>query len=501
VKIQIIYLDPQDDHASAREKLNWCQAPRAALVWPNRGRILTRRLDLVLIDRHAQKRGVQIGLVTLDPSIREHAYSIGIPTFDSIDDVSQETWYAKRSPSLTIDPDRDRIQIRELLLTERPNRKAMGWGQRAVQWVIGFVGLAALFVMAAALLPSAKVVLLPETQAQAFEIEITLDPDSTVPSAEGILPVDLISETLQGSSSRTTSAQISVPTEYASGSVEFTNLTTETIVIPAGTGVRTTSDPAIRFQTTTTASLPSGPDSTVSARVRALEAGSSSNVPAEAIQAVEGLLGLEVTVRNPQAFRNGSDILQPAVAESDLEALQTDLTQNLLDEAETYWIEALEDNQVLVAESIAVSQILDLAFDKDAGEVAESVGLSMQVEITGLTYSQADLESILQQALDVHLIGDQEAIPESLESILLDEVELGGNGLYSFSVLASRSTFETIDRRALANRLQGRTMADAETILAAQGDFTIQEISVWPRWLPNLPWLSLRIAILWAWER
>jgi hypothetical protein len=118
VKIQIIYLDPQDDHASAREKLNWCQAPRAALVWPNRGRILTRRLDLVLIERHAQKRGVKIGLVTLDPTIREHALAIGIPTFDSVDDVSQESWYARRPPSpVTPEPERDRIQIREQLFS------------------------------------------------------------------------------------------------------------------------------------------------------------------------------------------------------------------------------------------------------------------------------------------------------------------------------------------------------------------------------------------------
>ena len=117
MKIQIIYLDPHDDHASARDKLNACQAQRAALVWPNRGRILTRRLDLVLLDRHARNRGVQIGLVVHDPTVRRHAQSIGIPTFDTVDDVTQETWRTRGTAPGPIPPrERDRVQIRETLL-------------------------------------------------------------------------------------------------------------------------------------------------------------------------------------------------------------------------------------------------------------------------------------------------------------------------------------------------------------------------------------------------
>jgi hypothetical protein len=501
VKIQIIYLDPQDDHASAREKLNWCQAPRAALVWPDRGRILTRRMDLVLIDRHAQKRGVKVGLVTLDPTIREHALAIGIPTFDSVDDVSQETWYARRPPSPAApEPERDRIRIRERLFSERRSLEGIGRSRRILQWVIGVIGLVALIVLVGALLPSAQLVLAPETQMQWLEFEITLDPELAAASASGILPARLNSVVLQGSSSRSTSTRVSVPSGYATGTVVFTNLTPDPIVVTAGTGVRTISDPAIRFQTITTASLPGGPDTTASARVRAVEAGTSSNIPAEAIQAIEGLLGLEVTVRNPEAFDNGSDVMQYAVSEGDLDALQADLIQSLLDEAETEWIAALDEDQILVAESITVSQIFDLDFSHPAGEVAESVALSMEAEITGLTYVRADLESILQQTMDAALNDNQQAVPGSLEWTLVSEAQLGGDGRYAFSLLAGRSTYEAIDRRALASQLQGRSIPEAETILAAGRDLTVEEISIWPRWFPNLPWLSLRITIIWAWE-
>ena len=501
MKIQIIYLDPHDDHASAREKLNWCQAPRAALVWPNRGRILTRRLDLVLIDRHARKRSVKIGLVTLDPTIREHALAIGIPTFESVDDVSQESWYARRPPSpVEPAPDRDQVGIREQLFSERRPREGMARRSRVLQWVTGAIGLAALIVLVGALLPSAQVVLSPETQMQWLEFEITLDPELTVASTGGNLPARLHSVVLQADSNLPTSARVSVPTGHASGTVVFTNLTPNPIVIPAGTGVRTLSEPAIRFQTITTANLPGGPDTTTSARVRALEAGASSNVPAEAIQAIEGLLGLEVTVRNPEAFESGSDITQAAVAEGDLIALQAELTQNLLDEAEAAWIEALDEDQILVVESIALSQVYALDFSHTAGEVAESIALNMQAEITGLTYTQADLESILDQTMDAELTSNQQAVPGSLDWTLMTEAQLGADGLYTFSLSATRSTYEALDRRALANQLQGRSMADAAAIFAARRDLTVEEISIWPRWFPNLPWLSLRITIFWSWE-
>ncbi|MCJ7708643.1 MAG: hypothetical protein MUO38_13640, partial [Anaerolineales bacterium] len=95
MKVQIIHLDPQDDRISVSDKLGWVQAPRVLLVWPSHGRLLSQRLDLVLLQRRARRVGAHLGLVTHDPEVRDHAQSLGIPVFDSPDNLPEEGWRRK----------------------------------------------------------------------------------------------------------------------------------------------------------------------------------------------------------------------------------------------------------------------------------------------------------------------------------------------------------------------------------------------------------------------
>ena len=88
MKIQIIQLEPEDDHSSARDKLSQVKAPSALLVWPRRGRPLARRLDLELIARHARRRGIALGLVVFDPEIRALAARLGLGVFDSLPEAA-----------------------------------------------------------------------------------------------------------------------------------------------------------------------------------------------------------------------------------------------------------------------------------------------------------------------------------------------------------------------------------------------------------------------------
>ncbi len=493
MKIQIIYLDPHDDHASARDKLNACQAQRAALVWPDRGRVLTRRLDLVLVDRHARNRGVQIGLISHDPTIRQHAVSIGIPAFDTVDDATQGSWLVK-GQTPTPSKERDRTQIREILLEGRPRDRP-----KTARWM-GVVGLGALLLLATALLPSATIVLLPEIDTQVLELDITLSPDLVPPTGIGIIAATSVSVAVQGELSRSTSTYVSVPTEYASGSVEFTNLTSEPITIPSGTGVRTTSQPTVRFETTEVASLPAGTGATTLVEIRALEAGRSGNVSTGSILAVEGLLGLDISVRNPEAISGGRETQRAAVSETDLTRLQQGLTQILLDDAEAALAADLGEGQVLVAESLVISRLINQQFDHAPGEASETVELSLHLEITGLTYMHEDLENALLLAMQGELADGIQGIPGSLEMSQDGEDTRGADGLLTLSFIASQSLYEAVDLASLAYQLQWRTPQQATSIIEEQDSLTIQEISIWPGWFPRLPLLAPRITILWDWE-
>ena len=74
MKTQIIQLEAHDDIVSTRDKMGWSQTSRIVLVWPNKGKILDRRLDLVLLQRHSMLLGAQLALVTQEEEILFHAH-------------------------------------------------------------------------------------------------------------------------------------------------------------------------------------------------------------------------------------------------------------------------------------------------------------------------------------------------------------------------------------------------------------------------------------------
>src|SRR5512137_1281491 len=97
MKTYVIQLESHDDPLSTRDKMAWSKAPRLLLVWPRRGRILDRKVDLVVLQRHAQLLGAQLGIVTGDYDVRANAADAGIPSFSSVVQAQKGSWRKPRS--------------------------------------------------------------------------------------------------------------------------------------------------------------------------------------------------------------------------------------------------------------------------------------------------------------------------------------------------------------------------------------------------------------------
>src|SRR5512143_993059 len=97
MKLQIIQLEPYDDVVSVRDRLSFVNTERVLLVWPRRGEILKRKLDLVLIQREAARRGARLALVTAAPDVLENAADLNISTFPSVTASQQAPWKHPRS--------------------------------------------------------------------------------------------------------------------------------------------------------------------------------------------------------------------------------------------------------------------------------------------------------------------------------------------------------------------------------------------------------------------
>ena len=96
MKTYILRLEPHDDLVSTRDKMGWAKDSRILLVWPEKHRLLNRRLDLILLQRHSRTLGSQLALVTRDPEVHYFAPRLGIPVFRSLHKAQGQHWRVPR---------------------------------------------------------------------------------------------------------------------------------------------------------------------------------------------------------------------------------------------------------------------------------------------------------------------------------------------------------------------------------------------------------------------
>ena len=92
MKTQIIQLEAHDDTLSVQDKLDWAQAPRVLLVWPDQDKVLRNRLDLILLERYCSSHGSQLALQTKDQEVIFQAGKAGIPVFQTRREAQLQPW-------------------------------------------------------------------------------------------------------------------------------------------------------------------------------------------------------------------------------------------------------------------------------------------------------------------------------------------------------------------------------------------------------------------------
>ncbi len=115
--LHAIEVDPADTYYSIRHRLLWGTASpdrrrRAALLLPARGSKI-REIDLVLLQRLADRERLDIGLVTTDREIIRQARALGLPVFPNLalaEHFRPGWWRAGRKPRpLGFAPGQDRL--------------------------------------------------------------------------------------------------------------------------------------------------------------------------------------------------------------------------------------------------------------------------------------------------------------------------------------------------------------------------------------------------------
>ncbi len=494
MKTQVIQLVPHDDVTSVRDKMSWAKAPRILLVFPRRCRILSQPLDLRLLRRHATTLGTQLAIVTRSGDLRRIAQAVGIPVFNAVATAHHGIWEGQH------------LGEKPRRRTPRPDLRGMRraafpaearWRSRFVLR-LSFFSLAVLVVLALLLLflPSASIKLAPKTHQQTLRVAVRASPQVPTVNLAGSIPSRLIFTDLERSKIAAASGSISIPVSPAAGIVHFRNLTTGVVSIPAGTVIRTASDPPVRFATTTDASLAAGVGKTLDVSVQAVLGGASGNLPADSLTAVEGDLGASLNVTNLGPMAGGADRTAPAQTADDRSRLHDALLAEILMECQAALPKTLASGDVYFLDTLAVGRLLSETYFPAEGQAGETLLLDMKLQCQAQYASAADVDTLAEMALDTNLPDGFIPASGEVSAPVAGVPKTDTDGITRWEMQPQRLLRAHLDPLAVIQLALGRSPAQAVRRLSESLPLaTAPEIRVKPSWWPWLPIVPFRITI------
>ncbi len=501
MRIQIIKLKEHDDVTSTRDKLAWGQAARLLLVCPEEGRILTRRIDLVILQRYCQSRGSHLGFVSQDPLIRENARLLGIPIFSGEEEALNTHWnknkpLGKRERHALPDLRLMGREIRSNLNTTANSDNSRWYELRWVRFGFFTVAILSVLVLAGAFYPSARIVLSPETENQEIILPILASSQIKAVNISGSLPARTIAAVVEGRDKIPVTGTTNIPDQYAFGEVQFTNLSDQLIFVPAGTIVDDLDVANARFITTKGGGVSAGTGETGLIPIRALQAGSVGNLPEGTINAIEGPMGLQLSVTNLSQTTGGSDTTVPAVSASDYNNLRTRLLQSLKQTAYQQIATELSPDDLLVQATLDGRNIINEESDPGINEPADYLSMSLRIEYTALYLSGEDLKAMGTANLDAALGQDFLPVDGSLKIETIADPQVETDQVIRWEIKVSRITQLKLSDEQVTGMVLGMTPDAASRKLMKELPLvTTPRVKMTPTWWPQLPILAFRISI------
>jgi hypothetical protein len=482
--IFLLHLEEHDDRFSLRDRLHWAKTRRVLLIWPARKRVRLQVLDLKFLQFHARRLGAELGIVSRRAEVRAMAKALGIPAFAHLRQAQRRPWPAppKRLPHSS-----RRIK-RPVARRTRPLSPL----SRLLFFFLGVLAVLSLLVL---FLPRATLTLTPQTrlQQETFTLVASSIPDATQPALR-LQPVEV--EQIAEEDLKATQ-RIVVPLRKAQGMVRFTNLTTLSQTIPAGTVVYVPGDKPQRFITLNEAGLPPSAGQFVEVPVEAVEAGSQGNVPAQAIRAIEGPLALSLSVTNPQPTQGGDDVERLAITPQEVQALREQLLSQLRAQAIQEARQHLAEGDLLFPETLELAEVLEDQAQPPPETYPSRLHLRLRVRYRLWTLSGEALRPLLESRLNAALSAEDVPQADSLRYRLLTvEVENGEEPLrLRFSLDAQRRLLARLDTLEIFATLRGKASSQALQALRSLPLAEPPRLEIWPPFWPWVPLLPIQMTI------
>jgi len=382
------------------------------------------------------------------------------------------------------------------MLGDSIRQQEPAWRNSGVVRLAGFsMAILAVFSLAGAFLPRATLVLFPEQRTQSVTVPVTAEESTPSITAAGNIPAYRIETVVGVEESQPVVNEILVPNTRSRGIARFTNLGQEDVNIPSGTVVSTNSTPPIRFSTLNPVLLSAAEDEFVEVPIQAIQAGSSGNVPSDAIVVVESQLNQVISVTNPKLISGGTDrrILGPS--DLDRERLRNAVVDILEREAEEHLRAQISGDDVFLTDTLEISAILEERYDPAGGQAGDKLELRMEVRYSVQYISLDDLMQLAQ--FSMVLPYDKGYSPSGLPQIQLkDKPVTNSSGITKFEVHISQTMLKDIDELRVYSLVRG--LGKDRVIPLLDGEFSMRDdpqIQLFPDWWPWMPMVPFNIAL------
>ncbi|HTX91087.1 MAG TPA: baseplate J/gp47 family protein [Anaerolineales bacterium] len=495
MKTQVIQLDRYDDLTAVRDKLSWTKSERILLIYPRRARILSRALDLRLVQRQAAAMGSQLAIVTQLDEIGEAARELGIPVFASAAVAQRRDWemMLPERPSRQAEP----VDLRKMRRETRHSEP--GWHNHlGVRLAFFSVAVLAVLVLLALFIPSASLQLTPQTKLETLTVSVNASPNVTAVSLGGSIPARMTFTSIERSKTAPVTGTLTIPAGTAAGMVRFSNLTTGVVGIPSGTVVRSTGNSPVRFATVSDAVVAAGVGKTMDVPVQAVDAGPSGNLPADMLVAIEGDLGTSLAVTNPGPTSGGTQKKAPVQTADDRTALHAALEAEILAECKTALPASLAPGDLYFPDTAKVSQVISESYFPAPDQTGDTLSLTMNLQCQAQYATMDDMNSLAGLALDANIPAGFEPIPGFTSGVaaVTGSTQTDQDGTTRWELKAERLLQARLDPLEAVELAQGRRPADAVVRLYQSMPLEISpRLLLTPAWWPWLPVVPFRISV------
>ncbi len=495
MKTYIIQLEAHDDLVSARDKLAWAKASRVIFIWPKAGKVLSDYYSLSLLKREADRQGVNISFITKSEGVRENARLLGIPVFDSVNNAEHRPWQnlqKRKMEHKTLTGYDALVEQRDQLHPLRKPSRMKEFGRI----VIFIVTLVAVLGLGMFFYPSAVVRIFPQREDQKVTLAVNVNPSISEVSLSGVLPGRKTSLELSGTKTGTSTGVVRMGVTKATGMLTVTKLTDQVLVIPKGTQFTGVSADGRTYLSTNEVSLAGKANESGTVQVEAENAGEESNVQAGMSFKPQAAWAADVSVTNAEPIAGGTSLDSPAATIEDYAAEKKQLLTELKNQATSTLGQNISGDTVLIPQSLDGGVLVSETQSVKPGTPSDHFTLDVKVVFTALTYSQSDLDFLVDSILNANLKPGLKSIENSLQLKTISEVVTQPNGGYVWNIDAIRQVGPQISDDELIQRLVNTPVGEVQSILAQQATLRKpSEVILSPRWWTRMPFVSFRIAL------